>query len=117
MVDKGSGKAKMIIDIVDGQIVRIKGRAPKLRKIIKNKKYANVAELGIGTNPKAKAKGTVLEDEKVLGTAHIAFGNNISFGGKLNVPFHLDCVFSNPTVFIDGKLIMKDGKIFERKAI
>ena len=111
VVDKGSGKAKMIIDIVNGQIVRIKGRAPKLRKIIKNKKYANVAELGIGTNPKAKVSGTVLEDEKVLGTAHIAFGNNLSFGGNLNVPFHLDCVFSKPTVFIDGKLVIENGKI------
>ena len=111
VVDKGSGKPKMIIDIVNGQIVRIKGRAPKLRNIIKNKKYANVAELGIGTNPKAKVTGTVLEDEKVLGTAHIAFGNNLSFGGNLNVPFHLDCVFSKPTVFIDGKLVIENGKI------
>ncbi|MBW2979942.1 aminopeptidase [Candidatus Woesearchaeota archaeon] len=112
VVDKGCGKVKIIIDIVNGQIVKIKGRAPKLRKIIKNKRYANVAEFGIGSNPKARAKGTTLEDEKVLGTAHIAFGNNISFGGRLNVPFHLDCVFSKPTVFIDGKLIAKNGKIF-----
>ena len=112
VVDKGYGKAKIIIDIVNGRIVSIKGRAPKLKKIIKNKKYANVAEFGIGTNPKAKAEGTTLEDEKVLGTAHIAFGNNISFGGKLNVPFHLDCVFSKPTVFVDGKMVMKNGKIF-----
>ena len=112
VVDKGFRKGrKIVMDIIDGKIVRIKGSAPKLRKIVKNKRYANVAEFGIGTNPKAAAKGITLEDEKVLGTAHIAFGNNISFGGKLNVPFHLDCVFSKPTVFIDGKIVMKNGKI------
>lgn len=110
VVDRGCGKAKIIIDIVNGQIIRIKGRAPKLKKIIKNKKFANVAELGIGTNPNARVNGIVLEDEKVLGTAHIAFGNNISFGGKLDVPFHLDCVFSKPTMFVDGKLIIRNGK-------
>ena len=59
--------------------------------------YKNVAELGIGTNYKAKITGNVLEDEKVAGTFHVAFGNNKRFGGKIDVPFHVDVVsiFSN----------------------
>lgn len=40
----------------------------------------NVAEFGIGTNHAAQIIGNILEDEKVLGTAHVAFGNNISMG-------------------------------------
>ncbi len=71
----------------------------------------NVAELGIGTNPAAKITGKVLEDEKALGTCHIALGNNKSFGGKVGVNVHLDGVIRNPTILADGKAIMVKGKI------
>ena len=63
----------------------------------------NIAEFGIGLNPKAKVTGNVLEDEKAKQTAHIAIGANISFGGKVSCPCHLDFVFFNPHIFIDGK--------------
>jgi len=62
----------------------------------------NVAELGIGLNPKAKVTGNTLEDEKTQETAHIAFGNNKSFGGQVSCPSHLDFVFFKPTILIDG---------------
>ena len=79
--------------------------------MLKNKLYKNVAELGIGTNYKAKIRGNILEDEKVLGTCHIAFGNNKHFGGKVDVPFHVDFVIQNPTIYSDDVLILKDGKL------
>ena len=41
----------------------------------------NVAEFGIGTNDRARLSGVILEDEKVMGTIHIAFGDNKSMGG------------------------------------
>lgn len=66
---------------------------------------SNIAEFGIGLNPKAKVTGNILEDEKSRGTAHIGIGNNISFGGKVNCPCHLDFVFLNPVIFIDGKRV------------
>lgn len=44
-----------------------------------------MAEFGIGTNYKAKLVGLILEDEKVFGTIHIAFGNNLSMGGRISV--------------------------------
>ncbi|MBW2999612.1 aminopeptidase [Candidatus Woesearchaeota archaeon] len=71
----------------------------------------NIAELGIGVNDKAKITGNVLEDEKVLGTAHIAFGNNLSMEGKVDVPLHIDCVFKKPTISVDGKIIIEEGEL------
>jgi aminopeptidase len=68
-----------------------------------------IAELGIGSNPKAKIIGNVLEDEKVLGTAHLAIGNNMSFGGKNEVQFHQDGIIIKPTLLADDKIIIKDG--------
>ncbi|MBK7106558.1 MAG: aminopeptidase [Ignavibacteriae bacterium] len=75
------------------------------------KKGRNIAEIGIGTNDKAKLSGMLLEDEKVLGTVHIALGDNKSMGGNVNVPIHLDGVILKPTVYFDGKLIMQNGKL------
>lgn len=101
------------IEIKDGFIVNVNGGkiANKFKRLLKNKLYKTVAELGIGTNYKAKITGNVLEDEKVLGTCHIAFGNNKHFGGRVDVPFHVDFVVKNPAIYADGTLIMKDGKI------
>jgi len=72
-----------------------------------------MAEFGIGTNDAARIIGNILEDEKVMGTIHVAFGNNISMGGQVNVPIHLDGIVQYPTVEVDGRLIMKDGKLLE----
>jgi len=73
-------------------------------------KAYRVAELGIGLNPEAKVTGNILEDEKVIGTAHIAVGNNLSFGGDNDVPLHLDGVILSPDIFADGKKIMENGR-------
>lgn len=54
------------------------------------KEAKNIAELGIGTNDQAIITGFTLEDEKVMGTVHIAVGDNSSFGGKIEVNSHLD---------------------------
>jgi leucyl aminopeptidase (aminopeptidase T) len=71
----------------------------------------NIAEFGIGTNDKAKLSGILLEDEKVMGTIHIALGDNKSMGGSVHVPSHLDCLVKKPTVWFDDKMIMKNGKL------
>lgn len=97
-------KNGFIESISDGKI------ANQFKKLLKNKLYKNVAELGIGTNYKAKITGEVLEDEKVAGTCHIAFGNNRHFGGKVDVPFHVDFVIKKPTIYAGDVLTMKNGK-------
>ena len=71
----------------------------------------SVAELGIGTNEEAILTGNILEDEKILGTAHIAFGASAAIGGTVQVPVHLDCVVLEPTVEIDGETIVKGGDL------
>jgi leucyl aminopeptidase (aminopeptidase T) len=71
----------------------------------------NVAELGIGTNEKATLTGNVIEDEKLLGTCHIAFGASAAIGGTVQVPVHLDCVVMRPTVAVDGTELVRDGEL------
>ena len=103
------------ISVKDGQAARISGEAEavKMRQLLKpfGKKGRNIAELGIGTNPNAKLTGCTLEDEKSLGSVHIALGNNISFDGKVDAKCHFDAILKNPTVVIDGKTILEQGKM------
>jgi leucyl aminopeptidase (aminopeptidase T) len=71
----------------------------------------NVAELGIGTNEKAILTGEILEDEKIQGTCHVAFGASAGIGGTVQVPVHLDCIVMKPTVELDGEAIVRDGEL------
>jgi leucyl aminopeptidase (aminopeptidase T) len=70
-----------------------------------------VAELGIGTNEKAILTGNLIEDEKILGSCHVAFGASAGIGGVVQVPVHIDCVVMEPTVEIDGEAILREGKL------
>jgi aminopeptidase len=70
-----------------------------------------VAELGIGTNECAILTGETLEDEKILGTCHVAFGASAGIGGTIQVPVHLDCVVTRPTVSLDGRAVVRDGEL------
>ncbi len=70
----------------------------------------NVAELGVGTNDRATLTGNVLEDEKILGTVHVAFGASIAIGGTVSVPIHLDCVVTDATLHVDGTPVLVEGR-------
>jgi leucyl aminopeptidase (aminopeptidase T) len=87
------------------------GRAEEFLKLIEpfGEPGRNVAELGVGTNDRARITGNILEDEKVLGTVHVAFGDNRSMGGTVNVASHLDGVLREPTLEVDGRVILEKG--------
>jgi|SRR3989338_3596530 len=109
------GKLKKPINVFveDGNAVKIEGcKAKELEKMLDSvgKGARNIAEFGIGTNEKAKITGNILEDEKAIGTCHVALGNNIGFGGKVNVQLHLDGIIKNPTITVDNKKILDNGK-------
>jgi len=117
IVDASMGTGKLsnplTITVKDGFATSISGEhAQKIKDMFKDlpKEAYNIAELGIGTNPNAEITGNVLEDEKVLGTAHIALGNNKSFGGNVDVPIHIDGIFQDPTIYLDNKMIIEHGK-------
>lgn len=101
------GKLKRPVEIVikDGLIKNMP--LAKIASVIKplGKCALNIAEFGIGLNPQARVTGNILEDEKAKQTAHLAIGANISFGGKVSCPCHLDFVFFHPRILVDGKRI------------
>ena len=106
------------LTVKEGKIVDMEGDrefVEYLRGIFnKYPEAACMAELGIGTNDRASRPDNILEAEKILGTTHIAFGDNTAFGGHNSVSFHEDYIFFRPTLVLEYKdgpsdTIIKDG--------
>lgn len=108
-------KEPVFIEIVDGMATKFTGGedAKKLQDMLDavSPMARSVAEFGFGTNYKAQICGKILEDEKVLGTIHIAFGNNVGMGGNVNIPIHIDGIVTKPTVYFDDEVVMEKGKL------
>ena len=104
---------KMLIK--NGSVSRIYGNkeAVIIRKMIRpfGKTARIIAEVGIGTNCRARLKGCTVEDEKVKGLVHVALGDNTSFGGTNASGCHYDAVIRRPTLTIDSRTILEQGKI------
>jgi leucyl aminopeptidase (aminopeptidase T) len=112
MAGIGRLETPLKIGIKKGFAQKIEGKdAHIIDKLVdeKGRLARNIAEFGIGTNPKAIITGNILEDEKVLGTCHIALGNNMGFGGNTDVQLHLDSIMHNPTIYADNIKIMEKG--------
>ena len=94
LADASGQEGERLLDLLDGY--------PKGR---------NVAELGVGTNDRARLTGVTLEDEKIYGTIHIAFGSNDTFGGTVAAGVHLDAVVLEPELYLDERLVVGQGRV------
>jgi 2,5-dihydroxypyridine 5,6-dioxygenase len=113
--DLGYLKENITLKIKGGKVVAIEGgaAASTLLKVIEpiGDTARNIAELGLGTNPKCRIGVTLREGKKTWGTAHIAMGDNKSLGGVVECPMHMDIIFREPTVTVDNQTLVKDGKV------
>lgn len=102
--------------VEQGKIVKIEGgrQAQMLKEDLAAKNDPNVyniAEHGVGLNPKCHFCGFMLEDEGVFGSCHIGIGTSITLGGTVKASCHYDVIMRNGTIVADGKVLMKDGKV------
>jgi leucyl aminopeptidase (aminopeptidase T) len=103
------------VTVEDGQAVRIEGgvEAGRLRELLEavgEPEAFSLAEFGIGCNHAARVCGVTLEDEKVLGTCHLALGRNDLFGGTVRTSVHVDGVLAHPRIFLDGEEVLLDDE-------
>jgi hypothetical protein len=93
-----------------GRVTSIRGgEAARLLRALVDEAGAGadvIAELGIGLNPTVTPRGHVMLDEKAAKTAHVAIGRNTGvFGGDNEASIHVDCVFSDPVIDVDGRQV------------
>lgn len=105
-----------VVEIKDNKVVAIEGDDSELTEGLNDKECAKtMAEFGFGTNPEAKPVENVLQDEKALGTVHIAFGDNTFIlpddaEGQNSCSIHWDNVCIEPTVWFDGEKVLDEGE-------
>ncbi len=72
---------------------------------------ANIAEVSVAFNPAGTVCAVPMETESSRGTAHIALGNSIAYGGRVNAIAHLDCVMRDAVLELDGHVVMAEGTL------
>lgn len=120
-------KKPVVVTFRDGYVDEIKGgkvaaellgviqkgeemaREKGLTEEVRNARH--LGELGIGINYAAQMTGNLLEDEKLGRTAHFAIGGNYDYDAKALI--HQDCLVMRPSIWVDGKQIMKDGNLLD----
>lgn len=110
MVGIGKLDSSLHMVISGGKLRSVTGeKSENLDVLLKNETNGTLCELGIGTNEAAVLNGIILEDEKVYGTVHIAFGTNTSFGGVNKAECHMDGIILRPTLYLDDVKVIEDG--------
>jgi leucyl aminopeptidase (aminopeptidase T) len=99
-----------------GQVMAVEGgeAARRLQAILTaqgDSNSWNLGEFAVGTNPAARHGTTVSEDKKRLGSIHLALGDNLTLGGQNKSLTHLDGVLSAPNLWVDGKLVIEQGRL------
>ena len=111
------GRPREMLEIVirEGQAVKITGgaEAQRLQALLTQSgpNAANFAEFALGTNRRCRVDVGMREAKKAWGTAHVALGDNRSLGGAIESPLHIDFILLRPTVWLDGREVVRDGNL------
>jgi leucyl aminopeptidase (aminopeptidase T) len=110
-------QAPVVLLVEGGRITRFEGEPLLVRRLesvfaaIGSPRAYVLAECGVGLNQEAELTGSMLTDEGTNGTMHFGFGSNATVGGENDVSFHLDFVFRDATLEIDGSPILEGGEV------
>ncbi len=96
----------VVLNFDEGQLISAKGpESHRLTNMIErcnDDLMTNFAEVSLGLNPAGHVCDVAMETESALGTAHIALGNSIAYGGHVAAKAHLDCVMRDAQLTLDS---------------
>jgi len=111
----GPLREAVAIRIEEGEMVGLEGpEAGRLEQMLArcaDERMRNLAEVSMAFNPSGRVCGVPMETESARGTAHIALGNSIAYGGVVDAVAHLDCVMRDATLEVDGRPVMVAGEL------
>jgi len=117
----GPLKTPVELTVKNGQVAKTTSKNQKVAQAVKESLATDgwsniVGEFAFGINPKARFVQEFLEAEKIMGTVHIAFGDNLDYpGGKNPSKNHMDFLMNHPSVKItkesgESRRILQEGK-------
>ena len=103
----------VVLHVDRGQLTAVegaaRGRLMSMLERCRDDRMANIAEVSVAFNPAGTVCSVPMETESSRGSAHIALGNSIAYGGRVDAIAHLDCVMRNATLELDGTVVMAEG--------
>jgi leucyl aminopeptidase (aminopeptidase T) len=112
---QGPLREPVILHIHEGRVRGIEGaestRLTRMLERCADEQMMNLAEVSVAFNPAGTICSVPMETESARGTAHIALGNSIAYGGAVNAVAHLDCVMRDATLELDGHEVMTEGTL------
>ena len=114
---RGPIREPVALHFKDGHLVAVEGgerhRLLDMIDLCQDELMSNLAEISVGLNPNGRVCGVAMETESTLGSAHLALGNSIAYGGTVAAVAHLDCVMRDATLELDGTPVLVEGKLAE----
>jgi leucyl aminopeptidase (aminopeptidase T) len=110
---RGPLREPVVLHVQEGRVTGIEGaERDRLTAMIErcaDDQMTNLAEVSVAFNPNGTICAVPMETESARGTAHVALGNSLAYGGVVNAAAHLDCVMRDATLELDGVTIMSAG--------
>jgi leucyl aminopeptidase (aminopeptidase T) len=88
-----------------------RGRLMSMLERCRDDRMTNIAEVSVAFNPAGTVCSVPMETESSRGSAHIALGNSIAYGGRVNAVAHLDCVMRDAVLELDGAVVIAEGDL------
>jgi leucyl aminopeptidase (aminopeptidase T) len=105
----------VVLHVADGRLTGVegaeRGRLLSMLERCQDDRMANIAEVSVAFNPAGAVCSVPMETESSRGSAHIALGNSIAYGGRVNAVAHLDCVMRDAVLELDGRVVMAEGAL------
>jgi leucyl aminopeptidase (aminopeptidase T) len=112
---RGPLREPVVLRVQEGRVTGIEGaesrRLTAMLDRCADEQMSNLAEVSVAFNPAGTICGVPMETESARGTAHIALGNSIAYGGVVDAIAHLDCVMRDATLELDGRAVMSEGTL------
>jgi leucyl aminopeptidase (aminopeptidase T) len=105
----------VVLHIDHGRLTGIegaaRGRLTSMLERCRDDRMSNIAEVSVAFNPAGTVCSVPMETESSLGSAHIALGNSIAYGGRVDAIAHLDCVMRDAVLELDDKIVIAEGTL------
>jgi leucyl aminopeptidase (aminopeptidase T) len=105
----------VVLHIDEGRLTGIegaaRGRLTAMLERCRDERMSNIAEVSVAFNPAGTVCSVPMETESSRGSAHIALGNSIAYGGRVDAIAHLDCVMRDAVLELDGKIVITEGTL------
>lgn len=115
-LDIGVLEEPVRMEIEDGAVTSVEGgkEAQKIARVWAehdDPAVYNIAQLAVGMNPECPDfNGWFSNDHGRYGNVHFGIGTSSNLGGTTRAPVHFDAMMAEPTLELDGEVVVEDGE-------